>query len=85
VGSFVGQQKPRRSIPPSPCLLHCILNGVGFAALLDHLIVLSDEADVVIAGRLETIFQPQTLVAGVHRGRFQALWTRSAFNAKSFG
>ncbi len=53
MGSFVGQQKPRRTIPPAPCPLHCILNRAGFAALLDHLIVLSDEADVVIACCLE--------------------------------
>ena len=64
--TFVGQQKPRRSIPPAPCLLHCILNGTRRATILDHLIVLSNQADVVIAGRLEPTFQPQTVVAGVH-------------------
>lgn len=69
VGSFVGQKKPRRSIAPALCLSRCIFNRPGLDALLNHFIVLSDEADVLITGRLEPTFQPQTVVAGGHDER----------------
>ena len=42
VPTFVGQQEPRRSIPPSPGLSHCLLNDARLPTLLDHLIVLSN-------------------------------------------
>jgi hypothetical protein len=66
VPTLVGQQEPRRSIPSGPCILHGKLKRFHFVTIPDHLVVLSNQADVVIDGRLEPAFQPQTVMAGVH-------------------
>jgi hypothetical protein len=43
-----------------------MLEGRRLAAISYHLVVLTDHADEMIAGAPEPIFQPQTVVAGVH-------------------
>jgi hypothetical protein len=64
--TFVGQQEPCRSVPSGACILDGKLKRFHFVTIPDHLIALSNQADVVIAGRLEPTFQPQTVVTGVH-------------------
>src|SRR6266513_4398303 len=67
VGSTMGQEKPRRSIPPASCPLDGDVKGAGFwFAITHHLVVLDDQAHVMITGAPEFMFQHRAIVAGFH-------------------
>ena len=61
----------RRSNPPMLCFPKRVLNKTechGFSvAVPDHPLFYKDQANIVIIGLGEPIFQPQALVTGVHR------------------
>ena len=65
--STMGQEKPRRSIPPASCILDRAVKDDGpWPAITDHLVVLDDQPDVVLPGTPVPICQPQALVTDFH-------------------
>ena len=67
VCSTMGQEKPRRSIPPASCPLDGDVQCAGFwFAITHHLVVLDDQAHVMITGAPEFMFQHRAIVAGFH-------------------
>src|SRR5438094_595783 len=67
VGSTMGQEKPRRSIPPASCPLDGDVKGAGFwFAITHHLVVLNDQYHVMVTDTPEFLFQPRAIVTGFH-------------------
>src|SRR5947207_11877620 len=65
VGSTMGQEKPRRSIPPASCPLDGDVKGAGFwFAITHHLVVLNDQYHVMVTDTPEFLFQPRAIVTG---------------------
>ena len=63
----MGEQFECRRSPLTLCFLHRILESTGLCvAISDHPVVLKDQPDVIIIGPPEPIFQPRTVVTGVH-------------------
>jgi len=72
--SAMGQEKPRRSIPPASCPLDGVVKCVGFwVAVADHLVVLDDQVHVMLTGTPEPLFQHQATVASFHMAASGAL------------
>ena len=63
----VVQKKPSRGISPTPCPLDRVVKCARvWIALADHLVVLIGQADIILPGTSEPLFQPQALIAGFH-------------------
>lgn len=61
------QKKPPRSIPRKSGLLDGpVKRGGVWPAVSDHLVVLDDQTDTILAGSPESLFQHHTVVTGVH-------------------
>ena len=80
VGSTMGQEKPRRSIPPASCPLDGDVKGAGFwFAITHHLVVLNDQYHVMVTDTPEFLFQPRAIVTGFHIAalfQFPLIWQR---------
>src|SRR5260370_36521633 len=63
----VGQEKPSSSISSTPCPPDRVVKCVRvWLALAGHLVVLNNQAAIMLAGTPEPLFQPQALIAGFH-------------------
>ena len=58
------QKKPPRIVPPTSGLSHGIRKCAGFwIGVAEHLV---DQVYAMLTGKSESIFQPQTVVTGIH-------------------